>query len=39
MAFIDYEKAFDSVENSAVMKISRKQDVEETYVKVLEHIY
>ena len=39
MAFIDYEKAFDSVDTSAVMRAIRNQGVEETYVQVLEDIY
>ena len=39
MAFIDYEKAFDSVQISAVMEAIRKQGIEENYVQVLEDIY
>ena len=39
MAFIDYEKAFNSVETSAVMKALRRQEAEEIYVKILEDIY
>ena len=39
MAFIDYEKAFDSVETSAVMGALRNQGVEEVYVRTLENIY
>ena len=35
MAFIDYEKAFNSVETSAVMKAVRIQRLKETYVKML----
>ena len=31
MAFRDYEKAFDSVENATVMKALRKQAVVEIY--------
>ena len=39
MAFIDYEKAFDSVEIPAVMRALRKQGIEESYVQILEDIY
>ena len=34
MALIDYEKGFDSVKTSAVMKALRTQGVEEIYVKI-----
>ena len=34
MAFINYEKDFDSVETSAVMKTLSKQMLEEIYVKI-----
>ena len=39
MAFINYEKAFDSVETSVVIKILQLQGVKEIYVKILEDIY
>ena len=39
IAFIDYEKAFDSVLTSAVLETIRKQGVEEAYCRVLEDIY
>ena len=39
MAFIDYEKAFDSVETSASMKTLRRQEVEEIYENILEDIF
>ena len=39
LAFIDYEKAFDSVEISAVMQALRKQGIQETYVRTLEDVY
>ena len=39
MAFIDYEKAFDSVKTSAILQALRKQGVEELYVKLFEDIY
>lgn len=39
MAFIDYEKAFDSVETAAVVEALRYQGVENTYITLLEDIY
>uniref|UniRef100_A0A6G5AC50 Putative endonuclease-reverse transcriptase n=1 Tax=Rhipicephalus microplus TaxID=6941 RepID=A0A6G5AC50_RHIMP len=39
IAFIDYEKAFDSVEISAVMQTLRNQGVDEIYINILEEIY
>ena len=39
IAFIDYEKAFDSVETSAVIQALRNQGVDEHYVRILEDIY
>ena len=39
MAFIDYEKAFDSVEISAVMQAIRRQGVDEIYIRILQDIY
>ena len=39
MAFIDYEKAFDSVEIAAVLEAIRNQGVSEVYCRVLEDIY
>ena len=39
MLFIDYEKAFDTVETSAIISALRKHGVEEPYVKVIEDIY
>ncbi len=39
MAFIDYEKAFDSVKTSAVMQALMQPGVDELYIKVLEDIY
>ena len=38
-SFKGYEKAFYSVETSAVMKAFRRQRIEETYGKILEDIY
>ena len=39
LGFIDYEKAFDSVEHFAIFQALRKINVNETYVKILENIY
>ncbi len=38
MAFIDNEKAFDSVKTSVVRHALRQQGVDEQYIKVLEYI-
>ena len=38
MIFRDFEKAFDSVGTSAIMKTLRRQWAEEIYVKILENI-
>ena len=39
LAFIDYEKAFDSIETSAVLNAIRQQGVGELYCRILEDIY
>ncbi|GFN93010.1 endonuclease-reverse transcriptase [Plakobranchus ocellatus] len=39
VGFIDYEKAFDSVEHFAIYDALRKINVNETYVTILENIY
>ena len=39
MAFIDHEKAFDSVDISAVLNAINKHGVDECYIRILEHIY
>ena len=39
VGFIDYEKAFDSVEHFAIFEALRKININETYVKILENIY
>ena len=36
---IDYEQIFDAVDSWAVMKMLRREKVEEIYVKILEDIY
>ena len=39
IGFIDYEKAFDSIEHFSIFEVLRKINVNETYVKILENIY
>ena len=39
MAFVDYEKAFDSVDIAAVLNAIRSQGVEEPYCALLDEIY
>ena len=39
IGFIDYEKAFDSIEHFSIFEALRKINVNETYVKILENIY
>ena len=39
VAFVDFKKAFDSVEIPKVIEAIEKQGVDPVYVKVLQHIY
>jgi len=39
LAFVDYEKAFDSVEANAVMNALKEQQVHPYYVRLLQNIY
>ncbi len=39
MAFIDYEKAFDSLKTSEMLKALRKQGIDEVYIELIENIY
>jgi hypothetical protein len=39
MAFVDYDKAFDSIEITAVLNDLTKQGIEKTYITLLEQIY
>ena len=39
VGFINYEKAFDSVEHFAIFEALRKININETYVQILENIY
>ena len=38
-AFVDYEKAFDSVEHNAVFNSLKEQGINGNYVKIMENIY
>ena len=37
--FVDYEKAFDTVEHFAIFETVRKTNVNETYINILQNIY
>ena len=39
IGFIDYEKAFDTVEHFAISEALRKTNVNETYINILQNIY
>ena len=39
IGFIDYEKAFDSIEHFSIFEALRKINVNKTYVKILEKKY
>ena len=39
VGYIDYKKAFDSVEHFAIFEALRKINVKEDYVQILENIY
>ena len=39
VGFIDYEKAFDSVEHFSIFVALRKMQINETYLSILENIY
>ena len=39
IGFIDYEKAFDTVEHFAILEALRKINVNETYINILQNIY
>ena len=39
VAFIDYEKAFDSVETSAILKALKYQGIDHKYIEILKDIY
>ena len=39
MAFIDYEKAFDSIEINAILEALKNQGIDLTYIQLIENIY
>ena len=39
LAFIDYTKAFDSIETTAVVEALENQSIPTTYINMLKHIY
>ena len=39
IAFVDYEKAFDSVKTQAVLKSLREHGIEDVYIELLKEIY
>ena len=39
IGYIDYEKAFDSIEHEAIFKVLRSIGVNETYIAILEDTY
>ena len=39
IGYIDYEKAFDSIEHKAIFKALRSIGINETYITILEDIY
>ena len=39
LAFVDYEKAFDSLERTAISNALYEQGLNETYIKLIENIY
>ena len=39
VAFVDYEKAFDSVQTQAILTSLREQGIEDVYIEILTDIY
>ncbi len=39
VAFVDYEKAFDSVQTQAMLTSLQEQGIEDVYIKILKDIY
>ena len=39
VAFVDYEKAFDSVQTQATLTSLQKQGIEDVYIEILKDIY
>ena len=38
VAFVDYEKAFDSVQTQAILTSLQKQGIEDAYIEILKYI-
>ena len=39
VAFVDYEKAFDSVQTQAILTSLQEQGIEDVYIEILKDIY
>ena len=39
VAFVDYEKAFDSVQTQAILTLLQEQGIEDVYIEILKDIY
>ena len=39
VAFVDYEKAFDSVQTQAILTSLQEQGIEDVYIEILKEIY
>ena len=39
VAFVDYEKAFDSVQTQAILTSLQEQGIEDVYLEILKDIY
>ena len=39
VAFVDYEKAFDSVQTQAILTSLQEQGIEDVYIEILNDIY
>ena len=39
VAFVDYEKAFDSVQTQTILTSLQEQGIEEVYIEILKDIY
>ena len=39
VAFVDYEKAFDPVQNQSMLKSLQEQGIKDVYIEILKYIY
>ena len=39
VAFVDYEKAFDSVQTQAILTVLQEQGIKDVYTEILKNIY